>query len=367
MPFVPQMIVPDYAGGSLVNLVAELEQRLRGSAESPGLRSDLGALVPEADTYVLVLFDGLGTGQLDHPAAEPMRRDLAASIDAPFPTTTTVSLASVATGRPPSQHGLLGYQLWLPEIGKVVNTIWWTTLWGDPIDFDTRALLPSPNLWERLRAAGIEPITVQPAHFEGSALSTALYRGCRFEGVTSEAEWVDAVAGLAKTPGRLIFAYLPHIDFAAHVSGQASEEYDEAMRIVSIAWDELVRKLPAGAVAIGTADHGHVDFPPERRAAIPEADQKGLRLYGDARVMFVKGDGKRLADDLPATWLDIDEMRGWWGHGPAHPSFSKRAPDGVLVADDGWLLLHVRSDTRLIGNHGGLTDEERVVPLLVGG
>lgn len=67
---------PDYAGGSLVNLVAELESRLTGaSTPMPGLHPQLSSVVPPASTYVLVLFDGLGAHQLDHPAAVPLRGD----------------------------------------------------------------------------------------------------------------------------------------------------------------------------------------------------------------------------------------------------------------------------------------------------
>ncbi len=362
---MPRDVVPDYAGGSLVNLVAELELRLRGSAESPGLSTPLATAIPDAATYVLVLFDGLGTHQLDHPNARELKQDLAGSVDAPFPTTTTVSLSSVATGRQPSQHGVLGYQLWIPELGEVVNTIKWTNLWGDPVEFDAGALLPGPNLWERLSAAGREPITVQPGNFASSELSKALYRGCRFEPIFSVAEWVDAVVDLAAQPGRLVFAYLPHVDFAAHVSGQSSEEYRQALSTAASAWSELSRKLPQGAVAVGTSDHGHVDFPVDRRISIPRADHEERVFSGDTRVMFVNGEGTSLADGLPARWVPLDEMRSWWGPGPVHPSFDGRAPDGVLVADDGWVLLHKRSDKRLIGNHGGLTDEERRVPLLI--
>jgi len=144
---MPSITVPDYSGGSLVNLMAELEQRLTGSSVSPPLHDDLSVLIPEAETYVLFLFDGLGTLQLDHPAATPFAGALKASLDSPFPATTTVSLATIATGLPPSQHGLLGYQLWIPEVGQVVNTIKWTTLWGKSVSFDTETLLPTPNLW----------------------------------------------------------------------------------------------------------------------------------------------------------------------------------------------------------------------------
>jgi hypothetical protein len=105
----PSITVPDYSGGSLVNLVAELERRLIGSSPSPGLHPPLAEAIPESDSYVLVLFDGLGVGQLDHPAAADLRDSLVAPIDAPFPSTTTVSLATVATALPPSQHRLHGY------------------------------------------------------------------------------------------------------------------------------------------------------------------------------------------------------------------------------------------------------------------
>ena len=81
--------------------------------------------------------------------------------------------------------------------------------------------------------------------------------------------------------------------------------------------------------------------------------------------MFVKGDGATLAESLPATWIPRNEMETWWGPEPRHASFDARAPDGVLIADDDTLLLHRHSDDRMIGNHGALTDAERLVPLLV--
>lgn len=351
-------------GGSLVNLVADLERHLAGSAVFPGLRTP--TTLPAADGYVLVLFDGLGRSQLGHPAAGALAAGLAATLDAPFPTTTTVSLASVATGLPPSRHGLLAYQLWLPALGAVANTIRWTTLWGDPLEVDTTGFLPSPNLWERLATAGIEPITVQPAGFEGSPLTRLLYRGCRFEGVATYAEMIDATVQLAR-PGRLLFTYVPQIDFAAHVHGQRSDEYEAALRLAGEVWDGITRRLAPGVVAAGTGDHGHVDFPRSRQVRLTKAQHADRILYGDGRAMFVRGDGAALAGSLPARWWPRESVLDWWGPGPRHPAFDERVPDGVLLADPGYLLLHRFSDDRMIGNHGGLTPEERVVPLLLAG
>jgi len=361
---MPSITVPDYGGGSLVNLVAELEQRLTGHSASPRLRRHLADLIPMGHSYILFLFDGLGSLQLEHPAGAVLAAAQRATLDAPFPTTTTVSLATVATGLPPAQHGLLGYQLWLPAVGEVVNTIKWTTLWGDPIEYDTASLLPAPNLWERLAKAGREPITVQPGHFSNSALSNALYRGCRFEPASTVDEIVEATVQLAAEPGRLVFTYLPHVDFAAHVYGQESDEYLEAIGTAAAAWHHAAHLVPPDVTLLGTGDHGHVDF--ERQVKIPKPDHDNRTFYGDGRAMFVRGAGAPLAQSLPATWIPVEDMAGWWGPGPRHESFDARAPDGVLVADDDTLLLHRHSDDRMIGNHGALTDAERLIPLLVG-
>ncbi|MGI9647210.1 MAG: alkaline phosphatase family protein [Acidimicrobiia bacterium] len=357
---------PDYTGGSLVNLVAELEGRLGGRPLLPGLRAPLAEEVPSADTYVLVLFDGLGASQLEHPAAA-LSVDAVGAIDAPFPTTTTVSLATVATGLPPSQHGLLGYQLWMPEVEHVANTIKWTTLWGEKLDIDTAGLLPGPNLWERLQQSGAEPITVQPGNFAGSPLSEALYRGCRYEPVFTVDETIGATADLAAEPGRLIFTYVPHVDFAAHVYGQQASEYAEALQTASAIWEGIARRLPAAAVMVGTADHGHVDFPAAQQIRIPKDLEDDHTFYGDSRAMFVKGDESPAFAPLPASWIPLEEIADWWGPGPRHEQFEARAPDGVLLADHDAILLHSHSDKRLIGHHGGLTDQERLVPLLVSG
>ncbi len=360
------MRAPDYSGGSLVNLVAELEHRLTGAAPSPGLHPELSSLIPEAPSYVLVLFDGLGDHQLAHPAAELLVSSRAGAIDAPFPTTTTVSLATIATATSPASHGLLGYQLWVPGVRQVVNTIKWITLWGEPIPYDYPAFLPAPNTWERIAAAGLEPIVVQPFNFEHTPLTQALYRGCRWEPWHDEGEAADAAAQLAAVPGRLILLYVPHVDFAAHVAGQQSDGYVEALRIAGGIWHRLVTTLRSRAVVVGTADHGHIDIPPERRYRIPKPLHTGRTFSGDPRVMFVHGDGATVAEEAPATWIPREEMESWWGPGPHHPGFEERAPDGVLLADPGHSLLHRFSDDRLIGQHGGLTPEELRIPLLIG-
>ncbi|HHC09438.1 MAG TPA: hypothetical protein ENK55_12095 [Actinobacteria bacterium] len=352
---------PTYDEATLADLSIELAARL-GVPATRHLAAEVASVLPEGSGTVVVLFDGLGTHQLGHPAAGPLAEDLAATIDTVFPTTTTVALATVATGLPPSRHGLLGYHLWLPEVGEVVNTIRWTTPWGEPVGVDTVGFLPTPNLWERLAASGIEPITIQPAAFSGSPLSRLLYRGCRFEPVASLDEAAHAALQLAG-PGRFVLVYCNDVDVAAHEAGQTSSSYAEALGRAAKLWDRLRTGLPPDVGLVGTADHGHVDVPERRRYRLPAELQAERILYGDSRVLFVRGPA--IDDsDLPATWLPFAAVSDWWGPGPRHPSFEVRRPDGVLVADDGWVVLHRHANPRLVGHHGGLSPPERRIPVL---
>ena len=367
---------PDYAGGSLVNLAAELERRLAGASPSPGLHDRLADRIPEAPSYILFMIDGLGVHQLDHPAAAGLADSLHGVLDAPFPTTTTVSLASVATGLPPGRHGLIGHFVLLPGHPVPVNSLRWVDAAGRTMARRAAGFLPRPNLWERLRAAGAEPVAVQSAVYADTPLTKALYRGCRFEGAAALDHFITAAAELAGSPGRLVFAYYPAVDMAAHMHGTNSPEYAEALAAAAFLWEGIAARLPSGAVMVGTADHGVIAAPESGKRRIHRRGAPGLTLYGDPRALYVRGPAEQieqLAAGLPAAWQPRERLERLWGspedgggdRTPIGPPAPVEKPDGALLAHDGCVLLPGHMDKRMIGYHGGLTPEELEIPLLV--
>jgi hypothetical protein len=358
------MINPDYEGGGLGNLLSEIEGRLAGATAGVPLRTDLASTVPDARTYVLLLVDGLGIAQLEHPGARSIKEANRGVLHAPFPTTTSVSMATVATGAPPSQHGLVSHLAWLEEAGGVVNTLKWVDLAGLPVTHDFQAVLPYPNLWERLRASGVEPITVQPGPFEGSPLSRLLYRGARFEPTWDPGDLVDATVQLAGTGRRFIFTYVWQVDFAAHVNGLGSSEFAEAMSLAARVWDGLSSRLPDDVALIGTADHGLLEFAEEDKILIRDQRFDQLRFAGDPRGVLLWGD-RSLIDAL------AEETGGKLVHpvqfaGP-NPSAAarRRLGNDLLIPPDGKVILPPGFDKRLRCYHGGLSPTEIEIPLLV--
>ncbi len=354
---------PSYEDSGLVNLISEIEHRLTGASASPRLADH--ELVPDGDTYVLVLFDGLGVAQLEHDKARSLMAAMATGLEAPFPTTTSVSLATIATGLPPSQHGQVAHLTWMPDLDTVVNCLKWVTLTGESVTYDYSSVLPSANLWERLRASGIEPITVQPGDFSGSPLSRVLYRGARFEPAWDVDDLVDATVQLAGEPNRFIFTYVPYVDFAGHVWGLESDQFTEAMGLAASVWEGIAAALPPNAVLLGTADHGLLEFSEEQKLLVRDPRFDGLRFAGDTRGVQLWGAAALMEDLTEVTEGELVDPVTLIGPDPTETALS-RLGDKVLVAPDHLAILPKGFDKRLRCYHGGLSKAEVEIPLLVG-
>lgn len=339
--------------------MASIEHGLGGSPSSPTLQS--GADFGEPASIVLVLFDGLGIAQMQHQTARVFRASLGTELECGFPSTTTVSLSTVATGLAPSQHGTVGHLSWYPELGQVVNTLKWIDLTGSPVASDYASVLPGPNLWERMRALGVEPITVQPGGFQGSPLSRVLYRGARFEPAWDWPDLVEATISLASTPRRLIFTYVPFVDVAGHSFGLTSSEFTEAMKVAASIWEGVLAGVPPDVAVVGTADHGLVEV--EERDKIKVRGFDGLRFAGDARVLQVWGEGASgLTERIGGVKLDGAELLG---ADPSEKTLS-HLPDAWVAAPDGAGFFPPAFDRRLHAYHGGLSPDEMKIPLLMG-
>jgi predicted AlkP superfamily pyrophosphatase or phosphodiesterase len=358
-------LTPSYDSRGLVNLIAEIENRLIGNALSPSLSPDIAGAIPPAETYVLVMFDGLGDAQLDHQGATTFRDSRVATLEAGFPTSTSVSLATVATGLTPAQHGVIAHLSWMPEHDKVVNTLKWVDMAGVPVPHDYDGFLPRPNLWERLRNAGLEPITIQPADFQMSPLTRTLYRGARFEGIWDYVDLIDATVQLAGKPGRFVFTYVPEVDVAGHVFGLESSEFSDAIGRAAGIWDAIRNRLPPGATLLGTADHGLIGFSEDQKQLVRDRAFDGLRLGGDARGVHLWCEDD-VAEILRAqTGGTLADPTTLVGPDPT-PQTLERLGARVLLAAQDRVILPRGFDKRLKAYHGGLDRREVEIPLLIG-
>src|SRR6516165_6195087 len=166
--------VPSYGAAALADLSSSMLASV--DPEAPDSQNVLG--LPAARRACLLIVDGLGWELLRaHPAVAPFLSELALNsrpITAGFPSTTVTSLGSICTGRPPGQHGILGYQVIIPGENRLLNGLRWDSR------IDPRQWQSLPTIYERAAAAGIAAVHVAQGSFRGTGLTVATMRGASY-------------------------------------------------------------------------------------------------------------------------------------------------------------------------------------------
>jgi hypothetical protein len=365
--------LPRYGESSLSDLTPSILASL-GAAKEP---NPLG--LPPADRVCLLVVDGLGWELLrEHPAAAPFLSELAVAgrpLSAGFPATTATSLASLGTGRPPGQHGVLGYQVAVPGEGRLLNALRWDNR-VDPV-----AWQPGSTVFERAAAAGIAGFRVAQHSLAGTGLSIATMRGAEVVPAdTLGALVAQAAAALRGADRALAMVYHGELDATGHVFGCMSDAWRYHLGHVDKLAEQLAGALPPGTTLYVTADHGMVDVPPQDRVdadALPELGAGVALLGGEPRARHVYAQPGAAADVLTA-WREILGHRAWvasrdeaiadnW-FGPVDESrVAPRIGDVVAAAVGSYAVVATETEPReskLVGMHGSLTPADQLVPLL---
>lgn len=369
---MPLSLPTDRPGArSLADVLPEIVAALQGASD----------VLPPARAAVLFVVDGLGAHNLSARSGHARfltqtggRRDVARTV---FPSTTAAALTSLLTGTAPGVHGVVGYRVRVPHTGRVVNQLkGWDDGTLDPLTWQ-RA---TPVFTEQA-AQGRPCFVVSKRAFEHSGLTEATLRGAELHSADTAAERIAIACDLAAAhPGALIYVYTPLLDSAGHKFGWESEEWSARLEQVDAAARALSEGLPQGAGALITADHGMVDVPPHRHVLLDDASpllRDVAALGGEPRMLHVYAHPGCAADVL-ARWRDSENGRAWvlsrddaidaGLFGDVAEPVRERIGD-VLVAARGMVAYYDdrATDKRpqaMIGQHGSLTAEERIVPFL---
>jgi hypothetical protein len=201
------LIRPEYGTATLADVLPGVAAALdvpvqRGDlpADPLGLTSALGG----ARRVAVLLVDGLGADLLRaHPDLAPTLAALASPVgdlQAPCPSTTPVSLATLATGLPPGSHGILGFVTAVPGEDRALNHV----QWADDPDPDTWQA--RRTVFEQADDAGVAVTAVGPYVYAGSGLTRAVYRGAAYPGAVGHGDLAaQIVDALEAAPRSLVY------------------------------------------------------------------------------------------------------------------------------------------------------------------
>ena len=119
------MSVPDYAGGSIVNLMASVITARGGKTFGyPVLKGLDTRDLRGARNLILIVIDGLGYKYLLNAGpGRTLRQHLKGKITSVFPTTTATAITTFLTGIAPQQHGITGWFTYFKEIDRVTAVL----------------------------------------------------------------------------------------------------------------------------------------------------------------------------------------------------------------------------------------------------
>lgn len=360
-------LLPAYDGACICNVVPAL---LATGGACP-------AWLPEAafdaERVVLLVLDGLGWNQLTARASSaPTIGSLEGGpITTVAPSTTATALTSITTGQPPGEHGVIGYRMAVH--GEVLNVLRWSTGAGD-----ARQVIPPGKVQGSPTFGGQRPPAITRAEFAHSGFTGAHLDDTRFTGYRTLGTMVSEIVRVARSGEPFVYAYYEGLDKVSHEYG-LRDEFDEELRWCDHLVETLLERLPVGTVLVVTADHGQVEVPAGRIIELPGAMQGLIASQsGEGRFRWLHARSGRTGALVEAArsalgdvaWIRSREeaiAEGWYG--PHVTDVAASRMGDVLLAARSDVAFHDPNDTGpyvLIGRHGSLTEDEMLVPLVVG-
>jgi len=354
--------------------------------------SKLG-LIESPKHLIFLLVDGLGMNfieKMDSDAFIP--KHLVGEMRSVFPSTTPTVLTSLATGKWPAYHAVMGWHTMLPEIQGVSTIIRFqrcpdetqlSKLGVTPAQvYPTPSRMPSTRGQRQVMYLVPENIagTVYSQYWSGGTMS----RG--YKSLTRAVNMVNKSIGKARVP-TFTYLYMPQVDSAAHQHGTTHEETLSALDQVDKAVERLAASLPSDARIIITADHGHLNDDLDHQHSL-DADDELLSLCtgppsGDIRLMYAnvnEGNIQAFKDLVHTRYEDkflvisTDEAEKMKLFGPALFSQEARRRIGnLMVISTGAAVLdigpalgekpHGKGPVR--SDHSGLSPDELRIPLVI--
>jgi hypothetical protein len=404
--FPDTFIWPHYQGlcvGNVPATIAGIFGAQLPDALPPLSNSVITRMASGVTNVILLIVDGLGWLQLrrvmnEYTASVYHRiADIGClmPLTSGFLSTTNSVLSTIWTGRPPIEHGLLAFEMYMREWMMAVEAISFGTPhipfsatlaeWG----FDPERFLPVPTISQVLSVQGILTYQVISKHYTRTHLSRMHYRGVReVRGHTTASDfWLLLKRTLAahKNEKTLIGGYWSPVDTLAHAYGPLDDSIDMEIQtfgylLEQMFFNQLSPEDREGTLLLITADHGQITTPEESAILVQDhpALYNALMMppVGEARVpFFYVRSGlydtvwqylhEHFAEDF--YFLSRQDVidAGLLGYGNQYREVPYRLGDIIGIAKGSkYFLRNPELAKKLRGKHGGLTPEEMLVPLM---
>lgn len=329
------------------------------------------------ENVILLLCDGLGSRVMDHILKKDdyMIQKRMKEIYSTFPPTTAACLTSIKTGLNPAEHGWIGWFTYIKPIDKIVKIY---------KDKDKDAYIFSNSDFIKIKEKYLNPKTIVDQINEAKKYK-AFETNCYPYNEESNIDKVfQNVLDKLKIEGKkYIFSYYGEPDHVLHSKGTFSSQAREEIEKINRKVEEYSKKIleHKNTIMIITADHGHlvgedVEVKNKEYMKYVANDKLFIECRSPAYLVkkgqeenfknaFLKDFGKDFYL-LSKEEVLKHKLFGDYEEGNQNPLFEDGLGDfmGITKNNSNKVLLG-KGDWGNVGYHGGYSDEEIYVPLVV--
>ena len=369
--------MPDYAN-SVLGVPTSILKHYGVPARHASL-SEMDAILARGyKNVVMMIFDGFGSNLV--PADGFTGKHKIRDLSSVFPCTTAVSTMTLYSGMAPIEHGWMGWACNVQENDKC--TVLFTArdfYSGDPVsDKYLESLWYKPITMQVADATGIKthgvfPEFLQPVKPKGICTTTTTDMDDMFEKVKN-------ICNSGGEGRQFILSYWPDPDFLMHGIGTMVEPVKELIAKIDAKLKDLAAAVKDTLIIV-TADHGHIDVTESILLNDYPDILDCLTRYPSLELRTVSFDVKpEKAQEFQNLFnkhfgADFILMPGaeyisrFLGPGAPHPRVSEFIGDFIAIATGGRIIQYHPTDVEKLnkfkGYHGGLTEIEMKVPLIV--
>lgn len=378
-------LLPDYER-SIVNLISTFLKRFGCQvyhSEFP-LEEHFEGFFQNINKIVIFLIDGMGYKKFMQ-INNKVGFNSVIKVSSVFPTTTVAAITSWFTAKTPKEHGLLGYILYLREIGSITNMIEHTYPGLEGGIFSgiiKKRLHRLENAFDLLKEKELYGGVLTHSTIANSGLSYLIHRNCHLMSYLYMGDLLSTLKKrLSENWRGILYVYWGYLDGLGHKKGPDSDAYEIELERLLIELKRFTQfNLPKDTLFVITSDHGMIQIPGSNNYFLKPTDNFNRLLSsppgGEMRMMYFYLSKKAnieplksyFEENFPSTVYFMNSKdaveQGLFGSGRSHPELYNRIGDVIMLARENYAFTYLYSggEERLVGMHGSLTDDELYVP-----
>ena len=360
-----KLVMPDYK-----NCIANLPNSILKKFGAGPVGDTLPMLEPYLEknykNIIVFLLDGMGKAILERHLEPdgPFRSHLAGIYTSTFLSTTVAATTSMMSGLQPCEHSWLGWDCYYPQVDKNVTVFFNYEQGTEEPAAEYRVpetYTPYISVIDRIRATGKKATMFapfwEPKTDDIRKMCSRVKEACRASG------------------DKYIYVYWNQPDGFLHRYGCGSDIVHETLQTLESAISELASELTDSLIIV-TADHGHIDtedvdlrdYPElwDCLVRVPSLEPRTLNLFvkEDRREFFEKAFAEKFGDRFLLMPMEEVIAHQLMGTGTPHAQFRGMLGDYLAIATGDLSIFYTR-ENRWLSNHGSLTEDEMLIPLIV--